>query len=118
MPKLRQLIRAAFELSGFETQNGTDGLTVNGYTSPGFRTVPDYRVLRGTPIARNPYTGWHPIGGPVDALRTLPNGQPIAVIEDLGPVFSWAKVSIFAGPPESKSERTGIKSRTPFAAFT
>jgi hypothetical protein len=52
---------------------------LNGCTSP----VPDYRVLRGTPIARNPYTGCHPMGGAVDALRKLPNGQPIAVIEDL-----------------------------------
>jgi hypothetical protein len=52
---------------------------LNGYTSP----VPDYRVLRGTPMARNPYTGWHPIGGAVDALRKRPNGLPIAVIEDL-----------------------------------
>jgi hypothetical protein len=35
-----------------------------------------------------------------------------------GPVFSWAKVSIFTVLPESKSERIGIKSRTPFAAVT
>jgi hypothetical protein len=52
---------------------------LNGYTSK----VPDYRLLQGTPMCRNPYAGWQPIGGAVESLRKRANGQPIAVIEDL-----------------------------------
>jgi hypothetical protein len=52
---------------------------LNGYTS----NVPDYRVLQGRPMALNPYTGWHPIGGSVEVLSKRGIGQSVASIESM-----------------------------------
>jgi AbiTii len=52
---------------------------LNGYTTP----VPDYRMVRGRPMARNPYVGWMPIGGSVELLSKRSNGQSIAALEDM-----------------------------------
>jgi hypothetical protein len=48
------------------------------------------------------------------AVTGASNGLPRAGCGQLGPVFSWARISIFAGILKSKSERIGISWRTLF----
>jgi hypothetical protein len=45
--------------------------------------VPEYRIVRGIPIIRNPYRGWQPIGGSVERLSKRACGEPVAALEDL-----------------------------------
>jgi hypothetical protein len=52
---------------------------LNGYSSD----VPDYRILKGSPIAYSPYYGWQPIGGPVEGISRRATGQSIAELEDM-----------------------------------
>jgi hypothetical protein len=52
---------------------------LNGYKA----TVPDYRVVHGLPMARNPFRGWEQIGGHVESISARPVGQSIASLEAL-----------------------------------
>lgn len=61
------------------------GHELSGYY--GHAAVPDYRQLRGTFKAKNPYTGWIPVDFPdvrwTEAVSTLPATAPIHELEDL-----------------------------------
>jgi hypothetical protein len=74
---LRRVKLAASKLDLGAVEDWVDQ-ELNGYSGE----VPDYRVLHGQPMARNPFRGWQPVGGSVEALSKRANGQSVAVIED------------------------------------
>ena len=75
---LRRVKLAAAKLGLGAVEDWVDQ-ELQGYTSD----VPEYRVLQGQPMVRNPYSGWSPIGGSVKGLSKRGNGQSIAEIEHL-----------------------------------
>jgi hypothetical protein len=53
---------------------------LNGY---GDHSVPEYRIVQGRPMIRNPYAGWQPICGSVEGISTRRIGQSVASLEEL-----------------------------------
>jgi hypothetical protein len=52
---------------------------LNGYDG----RVPDYRIVRGRPMAQNPVRGWEPIGGYIEELSRRSVGNSIAALEHM-----------------------------------
>jgi hypothetical protein len=44
---------------------------LNGYE----KRVPDYRMVHGRPLGRNPVRGWMPLSGNTELLSRVPNGE-------------------------------------------
>ncbi len=52
---------------------------LNGYETK----APEYRIVHGRPIARNPVRGWMPMGGSTEWLSHTRNGESVASLEAL-----------------------------------
>jgi hypothetical protein len=52
---------------------------LNGYETK----APEYRMVHGRPIARNPVRGWMPMGGSTEWLSQTRNGEAVASLEEL-----------------------------------
>ena len=76
---LRRVKLAATKLSLGVVEDWVEN-ELNGYDG---RPVPEYRIVRGRPKARNPYRGWQPIGGPVDRLSIKMIAMPISSLEEI-----------------------------------
>jgi hypothetical protein len=61
---LRRVKLAAAKLGLGQVENWVEQ-ELNGYSS----TLPEYRIMRGSPMAFNPYTGWQPLMGSSDEAR-------------------------------------------------
>ncbi|WP_316214433.1 MULTISPECIES: hypothetical protein [unclassified Bradyrhizobium] len=52
---------------------------LNGYETP----PPEYRRVRGRPMARNPIRGWMPVGGNTEKLSSVMSFEPVSSLEEL-----------------------------------
>jgi hypothetical protein len=54
---------------------------LSGYKTA--ESVPDYRIIHGRPMSRNPYRGWEAIGGSVEGIAVRHVAQSITSVEEL-----------------------------------
>jgi AbiTii len=52
---------------------------LNGYQT----TPPDYRMVHGRPMARNPVRGWMPMGGATEPLSSMMAYEAVSALEAL-----------------------------------
>jgi hypothetical protein len=86
---LRRVKLAATKLGLGRVEDWVE-MELNGYN--GF-PVPEYRIVYGRPIARNPYTGWEPIGGSTKNLSVRHIVQSIASLEELANAPEGASIT-------------------------
>jgi hypothetical protein len=103
---LRRVKLAAAKLGIPSVESWVDA-ELNGYTA----SVPDYRMVYGRPMFFNPFHGWLPITGNIEAINQRAVGQTVASIEAL---ISESHGSLHMPYPDKISEALFPDKRTRF----
>lgn len=75
---LRRMKLAATKLGLGEVEAWVEQ-ELNGYTTK----LPDYRIVRGSPMALNPIRGWQPVSGAIELMSRRGVSQSVASLEEL-----------------------------------